>query len=503
MKIISKIILLTAFCALICASDCYALTSAGASIETRAELTFSNGTIFSETTITTVEQMYGFTFESWATSAYTSPGVTHYFPHKITNLGNGTDSIRIKLMVSTLETWPITLVRDENNNGTHESGENTEFSTPLSVGEESEIYFFVAIRSLTTESAGASREVRMIVTGEGTDGGYYFGASGSMYGGFDSAEATNVLTVESLRNLKIYRRDSDGIVYLTWIGGAADVYCVQGSFDATFSTSTIEAYNVTSPYTCNTLTKDGKRKFYRISLAGTRSFAPETVGKWDVTVEVGINQLSSPFVLYANDIRSLVGSQVTGASIASVADTLWRYSPTTQGSYEISWLINGVGAPYDGQWYMGKGPSLVRIATDEGWFLQIREGHSATYVTLVGEVAPSDRIVPIGVGMNMVGSCFPISLILTTSNLYESNMTGAAIASAADRVWTYNKNTQGNYDIAWLIGGAIINSSQPSLAGLWYTGSAPTSVKLQPGKGYWIEVRPGHNPFTWMYKKLY
>jgi hypothetical protein len=502
MKRILITLLLVFISALICVTSGYAITSAGVSIETNAELTYTNGAMLSTTTVTTVEQMYGFTFESWANSAYDSPGATHYFPQRVTNLGNGTDNIRIKVFSSSTETWAISLIWDENNNGTHESGETSILSNPFPIGEDSAVSFFLAIKSPSTETTGASREVRIIATGEGTDGGYYFGANGSMYGGLDSGESTSILTVEALRNLKIHRQD-DGIIYLTWIGGSADIHCVQGSFDATFASSTIEAANVPSPYTCNTLSKDGKSKYYRIALAGTQSFAPETVGKCDVSVEVGMNQLSSPFVLYDNEVKSLVGAQVTGSTLASAADTLWKYNAAATGSYDISWLVAGVGPAYDGKWYLGKVESNIKIGTDEGWFLQIRDSHAATYVSLVGEVASTNRTVPVSVGMNMVGSCFPITRVLTSSNLYESNMTGAAIASAADRLWTYNKNATGSYDIAWLVGGATINAQNPSVAGLWYTGNVPTTMKLAPGKGYWIEVRAAHNPFTWTYNKLY
>jgi hypothetical protein len=83
------------------------------------------------------------------------------------------------------------------------------------------------------------------------------------------------------------------------------------------------------------------------------------------------------------------------------------------------------------------------------------------------------------------------------SNLYESGATGALSGGQADRVWTW---TGLDYRYAWLVdtGGLY-----PQYDGNWFTGNASTDIELEPGKGYWIQVRDNHSAFIWNYPKHY
>jgi hypothetical protein len=498
MRSVFKILILI-FAGLFLSSSAYAITASGTSIEVHGEMYFDGGMITSETTIVTVEQMYGIMVEPASLDGYEIPGATHCFPLSLKNLGNGTDYVTFQFISTTPESWTYSLIRDDDQDGTYEAGENTLLDNPLPISEEGLLYFFLSVSIPSSEVTGTTGKAILGATGEVYDGGTYIGANGTIYGGPDTAEVTAVLTCESLKNLRINRSDITGEIYITWTGGNADIYFVDNTYEVSTSSYTIEATNVSSPYYCASIeAKDGKTRYYKVALAGTSSFALQTVGKFDLPVTVGINQLSSPFVLYETEIKKVVGSQVTGAQNSPSADRLWTYNPSAQGQFDISWLVGGVGPPYDGLWYAGNNPTTDKVGTDEGWYLQIRDGHPATYVTMIGEVSRVNRSVPISVGMNLVGSCFPVSVTLEGSNLWGSGMTGSTNSPSADRIWMYNPALQGQFYIAWLVEGV-----GPAYDGKWYSGNYPTTMKLIPGKGYWVQVRSGHTPFTWDYVKPY
>jgi hypothetical protein len=430
-------------------SPSQAITSAGVSIESQAELHMGAETVSSETSITTVMQMYGGTIEPIAGNGYENAGVVHYFPHTLSNLGNGTDNFSFYFSLTSPATWEYGVISDDNANGIHDEGENTPVNSPIVVAEEGQKKFFVTIRIPTSELTGAIGISKLYVSGEGHDGGYYNGANGTIYGGPDTIEVTDIVTVETIRALKIFRDDALQTVYLTWLGGLADIYCISTTFDATFANATKEASGVASPYTCaSTVIKDGKTRFYKAAMAGSVTYAPEIVGKFDVsvtmdaTVQTTINQLSSPFIVYSTEIRDVVGTQVYGASMASAADGLWRYNPNVTGSYEVAWLRN------NGLWYTGTNPTTIKIGTDEGWHIIIRQNHPATYLTMVGEVSRVNRTVPVTVGRNYVGTCFPVIVSLEASNLMGSGMTGASAAGSADQTQRYNCPGRIRYSLA-------------------------------------------------------
>ena len=473
-------------------------TKAGSTIESAAVLYYEAGIVSSETNVTTVEQMYGSSFEPAALWGMDAPGATHYFSHKITNVGNGTDSFAFTLMNATPEFWGFSLISDEGNR-VHDTYDNVPLDNPLLLAEDAEKYFFVAMSVPASAEYGSWGRVKLSISGEVSDGGTYTGANGIVYGGPDTHEATDVLTLEGLKDLKINRDDSTGFIYLSWTGGALDIYSMQGTYDATFAGQIKEGTAESSPFYCVSLqAKDGKTRYYRVAPTGTTSYLPQVMGKFDVPVRVGLNELSSPLVLYQNDLSHIVGRQASGESNATTADRIWRYNPAVQGGYDIAWLVDKVNPTYNGKWFTGNAPTTLTIGTDEGYILEIRTGHTASYITMIGEVSTVNRTIEVKVGMNVVGSCFPVVVTLEASNLLQSGMTGANNASAADRFWKYNPAVQGSYDIAWLVNGV-----GPAYNGKWFTGNYPTTLKILPGYSYRIEVRSTHSPFTWNYKKPY
>jgi hypothetical protein len=481
-------------------SGSFCITQTGTTIESQTELSYGGSTYITSEALVIVQQMYGITLEPHLSSAYAIPGSTHYFHYMLNNLGNGSDLIGIRFNTTTLEGWMFSLIKDDNGNCTFDAGiDVTPVSSEVPLSEEGMLCFFLAITVPTAESTGTTGQVIIVATGEGRDGGTYIGANGTIYGGGDTLEAISVLTVEALSNFRINRDDATGQIFLSWNGGTADIYYHNGTYEASQSSYTIEAYGAGSPYYCASIeSKDGKNRYYRAALAGSSSFVPQTVGKFDIPVTVGMNQLSCPLVIYDGAIASIIGSQVTGGPNSGASDRLWKYNFNTFGKFDIAWLVSGIGPQYDGAWYSGSYPTTIKLGTDEGWFLQIRDGNPATYITMVGEVSNVNRSIPIAVGMNMVGSCFPVTVTIEASNLWVSGFTGAPNSGASDRLWTYNANTFGKYDIAWIVDGV-----SPQYNGKVFSGSYPTSMNLTPGKSYWIQIRSGRSPFTWNYIKPY
>jgi len=480
--------------------SCYAITPAGASIESHAELSFENGSVITDTIVTTVEQMYGITIEPTALFGKDSAGSTHYFPHAITNLGNGTDNIRFHFVTIEGDTWSYALIKD-GGNGIHESYEITPESNPMQLSEEGQLCFFIAVTIPMGEVLGASREAMLVATGEGQDGSYYTGANGLIYGGPDTAEVSDLLTVEGNVNPMIHREDNTNKIYLTWNGGTAEVLYIEGTFDATFANPITESTTAESPFYCSTEAKDGKTRYYKIRLLG-RATEEVILGKFDIVANVGINELSCPLVPYGNDPGAIVGTQVTGGYPSSNSDIFKRYVPST-GQYQTAWLC--ANYPSDpsknGKWFTGSVTADVKAGTDEGWTIQVLTSHPSTCVTIVGEVSRVNRTNNIAVGVNFVGTCFPISVTMESSNLKGSGFTGGYPSSSSDMFKLLNTST-GQFDILWLCENY---ATKPSYNGRWLKGSAlnGSTIKLTPGKGYWIQVLSGHSPFTWNYTKPY
>jgi hypothetical protein len=170
-------------------------------------------------------------------------------------------------------------------------------------------------------------------------------------------------------------------------------------------------------------------------------------------------------------------------------------------TYQFAWLVEGTGNPsYDGKWYTGNSETTITLGSDQGAWLQIRPGHGNQTVYLLGEVSSTDRAIPLSVGMNLVGSCYPVLVPLgdqgaSDSNLWESGATGSTNEGGADRVWSW---TGSNYQFHWLVEGA-----GQTYDGLWYTGNQQSALQFEPGKGYWMQIREGHDGFTWTYPRPY
>lgn len=478
-------------------------TRVGTTIESQAFISYSGTTEISASISTIVTQIYGLSITPTLDSGAAAGGDKCYFAKSLVNVGNG--SARIYLSASAISAgWGTSLVVDDNRDGIHEETETTEVLASIILAEDAEYNFFLVLNSPDSAWIGTTGEGMVAASTEVQDGPTYAGGNGEIYGGDDTVSSTSELTVGMLGNARIWRDDANKKIFLTWGGGPADVY-YRTAFGTAFEGGSTEATNILSPWTSEAVdSQDGSIRFYRVARTGTASFAATIMGKYDVPVSEGINQLSIPFIPYETSLESVIGTQVTGANNAFSSDRLWLYNPAVQARYDVAWLVAGVGPPYDGKWYSGNFPSTLPIRPDMGFILQIRAGHPATYITFVGKVSETDRYTNISTGLNFVGTCFPVEVPLGDqasvgdSNLWESGITGGTNAFSSDKVWKYNAAVQARYDVAWLVDGI-----DPAHNGLWYSGNVPSTIKLKPGYGYWIQIRSGHPSFVWHYPKPY
>jgi len=451
----------------------FALTRAGSSIESQAEINYESGYASSEVSIVIVNQMYGITIELTALSGYGSPGQTRYFPHVLRNLGNGSDCIKLSFKVATPESWGFSLIMDDNDNGTHEVTEVTTLEDPLCISEDAIIHFFIAFEIPTGESSGVTGIANVMATGEVFDGSYYMGADATIYGGPDTVEATDVVTVEALQNLMIYKDIMGDEIYLIWDGGLADIYYIEGTFESTFSGSSIEAYSASSPFLCTIEAKDGRIRFYRAALAGTSTFADRTVGKYDIDTSTGFTFTSVPFVFTseaATHLDIVIGNQLTGADMPLDSDRTYSYQDKT---WKQAYRKTGVGWTGTFQYF----------SSDLGAWLKILPGHPSgklTYVGIVSDVA--SREIALNQGFTMIGHAYPVDVNLDDTGL-DKVLTSGDLPRYADRVYSFEN---GVWKQAYLKTGE---------------GWVGTLDKLEPGRGYWI--RKQGIASTWHYPSPY
>jgi hypothetical protein len=237
------------------------------------------------------------------------------------------------------------------------------------------------------------------------------------------------------------------------------------------------------------------QRYYKVSDGGIDS--QNVVGIYRITVQEGMNLVSLPLVPFSSTLVDVIGNQITGADNEGDADRLWVWS---DNKYQFAWLVDGAGPAYDGKWYTGNAETTITLGADCGAWIQVRQGHGSQDIYIVGEVATTSRTIPLSAGMNLVGSSYPVAVALgdqgiNDSNLWESGATGSDNEGDADRVWSW---TGTNYQFHWLVDGVDI-----TLDGTWYTGNNQSMLTLEPGKGYWLQIRSDHTGFTWAYPKPY
>jgi uncharacterized repeat protein (TIGR01451 family) len=143
-------------------------TPAGTVIKNAASMTYKDlsgnnfPTLYSDTVSVTVEQVAGVTLTPTGSLQYSSDSMYVYFPHTVTNTGNGTDSYTITSADSA--SWSPTILFDANGNGVLDGGENTVVSNITNLAADAEYKVIIRLFVPYGTTSGKLDTIRTAVT---------------------------------------------------------------------------------------------------------------------------------------------------------------------------------------------------------------------------------------------------------------------------------------------------------------------------------------------------
>jgi len=249
----------------------------------------------------------------------------------------------------------------------------------------------------------------------------------------------------------------------------------------------------------------GPEKYYRIYVidpcAGGRVYCPDTVGAMSIWTGRQRNMVSSPFRPYPDgglsgggmmdsaSLDKIVGPQLTGHPVSKWAsDRIDAWDVVAQ-TYILAWRNTMIGQWQD---WNAFAPPQFGIDSDRGYWFTIL--NIPTDFVFFGQVSKSDRSIPIAMQRNMVGSCFPVSCLLTSSNLWTSGFKGHPVSQwASDKIEFWNPVLQTyvgvwyRNGIGWTAWGAMVGPPPPPYD------------SIDPGEGWWIKTNVGP-AYNWTYE---
>jgi hypothetical protein len=220
------------------------------------------------------------------------------------------------------------------------------------------------------------------------------------------------------------------------------------------------------------------------------------------TVDNGVVLASVPLILLGDSpyyglnnaalnapgpIGLMLSADLVGGTTFATSDRVMCYS----GGYRTAWLYHNPGNPSDNMWIEGVNPSTLTLQPHQGfWIVRVHSGSPDT-VTFLGGVR-TDALVNItfNAGFNMIGWPYPTEHDLQTSTLDADGAYGAGSFATADRIGDYVVGV--GYEWHWL-----------HTSGVWVKGVSPSTLKLEPEKGYWYYRQPAQGSFTWHCAKPY
>jgi len=153
-----------------------------------ARVAHDDGVIYSKDVKIVVYQGYGIDLVMPGFIGPITPDDSFYFPFNFKNVGNGTDAYRLEAS-GTTRGWHADLIRDEDNNGIHETGEVRSVPSEVILAEDASYSLFVRLTAPKTVSEGDTGESNLTISGSVDDGSTYLGTNGVYYGGPDVVSA--------------------------------------------------------------------------------------------------------------------------------------------------------------------------------------------------------------------------------------------------------------------------------------------------------------------------
>jgi hypothetical protein len=256
-----------------------------------------------------------------------------------------------------------------------------------------------------------------------------------------------------------------GNITLSWSGNAA-------SYDV-FSTndySTGFSKNPTAVVTSTTWTDSSasmySRRFYRVAPHGSTVYS-RVVGKFDLTLENGMNLVSLPLIPDDNSIKSVMHQNASYYPVLGISEL------KADGLNYMVATFNPAAPP--NYWNSGSDP-FTTLNVDKGyWF---RTSTSAIF-TLVGAVPVAPRTVTLSEGMHEVG------WISLSSRKFLDAITQSPTNYHVTEV--FERLTSGVYRIA-----TYLDDYPPAY---WWSSDS-TFQNLTPGEGYKFKVQ---GSYSWTY----
>ncbi|NLH47113.1 MAG: hypothetical protein GX444_00770 [Myxococcales bacterium] len=139
-------------------------------------------------------------------------------------------------------------------------------------------------------------------------------------------------------------------VVLTWTGGPADVYLVQGQYDNEATGWALFAEDVTSPW-IDDVTPSGSDVYYRLTNANGTAYSAELIGKTYSLLNYGYALVTMPFepatAMHAQDLLDLYNTDGDYASVLIRWDNGLQYWDIHYDAYpSYNNFAVGVGAGY-------------------------------------------------------------------------------------------------------------------------------------------------------------
>ena len=148
-------------------------TPAGTVISNQATASYQDASAntfvtVSNTTLVTVDPVYSVAISTPADQSVPA-NTTAYYAYTLTNTGNATNTFNLTAG-SVPVGWTVTLLRDDNANGTHEAGETTVIATTGPLAADAASLFFMAVAVPAGTPNGTTGATTLNVTGTGGAG---------------------------------------------------------------------------------------------------------------------------------------------------------------------------------------------------------------------------------------------------------------------------------------------------------------------------------------------
>jgi hypothetical protein len=206
--------------------------------------------------------------------------------------------------------------------------------------------------------------------------------------------------------------------------------------------------------------------------SATESLSSNTVGFWKINIHRGFTQVSFPLLPTNKTVNNVLAGQLTGGATALQSDQVLRWNHATN-SFQMVWYNTGTSA-WEGD--------FTTFAEAQSYWIYVPASHPETQTLMTfGNVveASSFNMGSMTLGYNAVGSVWAAPAPLAQAGL--GSFQGGNYLFQSDLLLSYDALT-GSFSYAW-----------KNQSGVWQG----TLTQLEPLKGYWLYIAPGHTGFNW------